>query len=74
MAPNSPKRAFARARATLSSLRFRNLMIETAAWIETGDWTHNAEHQVNALRLESIADVAPTLEEDFEKRSTSERA
>ena len=68
------KQAFARVRSTLSSSRFRNLMIETAAWIETGDWTHNAEHQVNALRLESIADVAPTLEEDFEKRSTSERA
>ncbi len=50
--------AFDRARAALASSRFRNLMIETAAWIETGDWTRNADHQVSALREKAIAVVA----------------
>ena len=52
------EQAFARARAALASSRFRSLMIETAAWIETGDWTSNADDQVNALREEAIAVLA----------------
>src|SRR6516225_5228464 len=33
--------ALARARTAVESLRFRDLALDTAAWIETGDWTHN---------------------------------
>jgi CHAD domain-containing protein len=50
--------AFNRARAALTSLHFRNLMIETAAWIETGDWTRNADHQASTLREKAVAAFA----------------
>ena len=33
--------ALARARTAVESLRFRDLALDTAAWIETGDWTRN---------------------------------
>jgi triphosphatase len=50
--------AFDRARAAVESARFRGLMIETAAWIETGDWCHNADDRVSTLRKERIAGLA----------------
>jgi len=50
------EQAFARARAALASSRFRSLMIETAAWIETGDWTH--DDLIRPLREEPIAVAA----------------
>ena len=33
--------ALAHARTAVESLRFRDLALDTAAWIETGDWTRN---------------------------------
>jgi CHAD domain-containing protein len=33
-------------------------MIDVAAWIETGDWTRNADHQVSAIREKAVAVVA----------------
>jgi hypothetical protein len=33
--------ALARARTAVESLRFRDLALDAAAWIETGDWTRN---------------------------------
>jgi CHAD domain-containing protein len=50
--------AFNRARAALVSSRLRNLMIETAAWIETGDWTRNADRRASALREMAVAALA----------------
>jgi triphosphatase len=50
--------AFHRARAAVESARFRTLMIDTAAWIENGDWTHNGHASVSALRESTIAAVA----------------
>ena len=40
----------------MESPRFRNLAIETAAWIETGNWTRNPNNTV--LRQRSFAAVA----------------
>src|SRR5207302_307747 len=50
--------AFHRASAAVESARFRVLMIDTAAWIETGDWTHNSDASISALRGSPIATVA----------------
>ena len=52
--------AFHRASAAVESARFRVLMIDTAAWIETGDWTHNSDASISALRGSPIATVAAT--------------
>jgi hypothetical protein len=35
--------AFARACAAIESTRFRNLVLDTACWIEAGDWTRNPD-------------------------------
>jgi inorganic triphosphatase YgiF len=35
--------AFARAQAAVESARFRALVLATAEWIESGDWTRNAD-------------------------------
>ena len=50
--------ALARARAAVESLRFRDLAIDTAAWIETGDWTRNPNDAVGKLREHPFAAVA----------------
>jgi len=50
--------AFARARAAVESSRFRDLAIETAAWIKTGNWTRNLEDSTATLRQRPFAAVA----------------
>src|SRR5207248_2280486 len=47
--------AFARAVAAIESARFRALVLDTAAWIETGDWTRNTDDLARILREEPIA-------------------
>jgi inorganic triphosphatase YgiF len=50
--------AFARARAAVESSRFRSLVVETAAWIEAGDWTRNPDDLVRMLRERPLAAAA----------------
>jgi inorganic triphosphatase YgiF len=48
------KEAFARALAATESARFRALVLDTAAWIEAGDWTRNADDLVQILREQPV--------------------
>ncbi len=50
--------AFARARAAVESPRFRGLVLEIAAWIESGDWTRNANDLACRLRERPVAAAA----------------
>jgi CHAD domain-containing protein len=50
--------AFARARAAVECAHFRGLVLDTAAWIETGDWTHGAADPACMLRSRAIAATA----------------
>src|SRR5262245_33720862 len=50
--------AFTRARAAVESPRFRGLLLDTAAWIEAGEWTRNPDDVVVGLRERPIAEVA----------------
>src|SRR5262245_24377322 len=50
--------AIIRAHAAVDSARFRNLVLDTAAWIEAGDWINNPDISVCTLREQSIADAA----------------
>lgn len=50
--------AFARARAAIESSRFRALVLAAAEWIESGEWTRNADDLVRPLRERPIAAVA----------------
>jgi len=50
--------ALARARTAVESLRFRDLALDTAAWIETGDWTGNPNDAAGMLRQRPFAAVA----------------
>jgi triphosphatase len=52
------KEAFERACRAIESERFRDLMIDTAAWIEAGDWSRNADERASALRTTSITMLA----------------
>ncbi len=47
--------AFARAQAAIESARFREVVLATAQWIESGDWTRNADDLVRALRERPIS-------------------
>ncbi len=50
--------AVARAHAAVESPRFRSLVLDTAGWIEAGDWTRNPDVVACALRERPVADVA----------------
>jgi triphosphatase len=50
--------AFARAQAAIQSARFRALVLDAAEWIESGDWTRNADALACALRERPIAAAA----------------
>jgi inorganic triphosphatase YgiF len=50
--------AVARARGAVESSRFRSLVLDTAGWIEAGDWTRDPDEVGCALRERPIADVA----------------
>ncbi|HET7679910.1 MAG TPA: CHAD domain-containing protein [Xanthobacteraceae bacterium] len=50
--------AYAGVRSALSSFRFRDLVLNNAAWIEVGDWTRNADALVRAFRERPIVGTA----------------
>jgi len=50
--------AFERAHAAIETSRFRNRMLDLAAWIEAGDWCRNADNRITTLREASIATFA----------------
>jgi triphosphatase len=50
--------AFVRAQAAIESARFRALILAIAEWIESGDWTRNADDLAAALRERPIAALA----------------
>ena len=50
--------AFARAQAAIESARFRALVLAIAEWMESGDWTRNADDFARALRERPIAAAA----------------
>jgi len=47
-------RAYERARQAANSVRFRSLMLELAAWIETGPWTMNHNEPTRLARARPI--------------------
>jgi len=51
-------KAYARAREAANSVRFRALMLELAAWIETGPWTMNQNEPARLARTRPIASFA----------------
>jgi triphosphatase len=52
------RQALGHARSAIESDRFRILILDTAAWIESGNWTNNANDLVRALRELPIATAA----------------
>ena len=50
--------ALARARGAVNSRRFRDLALDTVAWIETGDWRRNPDDASGVLRERPVAAVA----------------
>jgi triphosphatase len=50
--------AFDRAVQAAASPRFRRLMLDAAAWIEVGDWTHTEDELIRALRERTVRDAA----------------
>src|SRR5262249_896636 len=50
--------AFARACAAIESTRFRNLILDTACWIEAGDWARNPDDLTRMLREQPIVGAA----------------
>jgi triphosphatase len=62
------KDACKRARIAVESARFRRLVVDTLAWIEVGDWTHNGRKTARSLRERTIADAgADELKRRWEK-------
>jgi CHAD domain-containing protein len=50
--------AFGHACAAVESSRFRRLVLDTACWIETGDWTRNPDDLTRLLREQQIVGAA----------------
>src|SRR5262245_40354324 len=50
--------AIVRALGAVESARFRKLVLDTAAWIEAGDWINNPDISACTLREQPIADAA----------------
>lgn len=50
--------ALARARGAVNSRRFRDLALDTVAWIETGDWRRKPDDAAGMLRERPVAAVA----------------
>jgi len=60
--------AFERARAAVESTRFRTIVLDTAAWIETGDWTYSPADPACMLRSRAIvASAADELHRRWKK-------
>jgi CHAD domain-containing protein len=52
------ERGFERAHAAVNTARFRNLLLDAAAWIEIGDWTRNERELLDTLRRRPISEAA----------------
>ena len=50
--------AFARVCAAVESTRFRSLVLDTAGWIEAGDWTRSTDDSTRLLREQPIVPAA----------------
>src|SRR5262249_31437492 len=50
--------AFARAHTAIESNRFRGLVLDTAGWIEAGDWTRSTDDPTRLLREQPTAPAA----------------
>ena len=69
--------ALARARAAVNSRRFRDLALDTVAWIETGDWRRKPDDAAGMLRERAgrsrgSGTAASPMEEDPEKWQASQ--
>jgi CHAD domain-containing protein len=64
--------ALADARSAIESERFQALLLDTAAWIEAGDWTSNADDLVRALRDQPIV-ILTTAEMQRRRRKILKR-
>lgn len=51
-------RAYERVKQAANSVRFRSLMLELAAWIETGPWTMNQSEPARLARARSVESFA----------------
>jgi triphosphatase len=60
--------AFGRARSGIESDRFRTLVLDTAAWIEVGDWTRNPDDFARAIRDRPVATAAADEMENRRKK------
>jgi len=47
-------RAYARVTQAISSVRYRSLTLELAAWVEAGPWTHNQSEDARLHRMEPV--------------------
>jgi triphosphatase len=50
--------AFAKAKSAIDSARFRQLVLDAAAWIEVGDWTRKADDAFSSLRERPVREAA----------------
>jgi triphosphatase len=57
-----------RAMAAIDSDRFRTLMLETAAWIETGPWTSSDDPALAALRCRPARVAAAEILDDLRRK------
>jgi inorganic triphosphatase YgiF len=58
--------AYARVHSAIDSFRFRRLVLDTAAWIEVGDWMQSDDDLARALRERPIRELA--VEEISDRR------
>jgi triphosphatase len=65
-------RAYERVDRAIGGERFRALMLETAAWIETGPWTTADDPALAALRARPIARTAAEILQDRRRRVAKE--
>lgn len=60
--------AYDRAEAAIGSARYRALMLETTAWIETGDWSRDADPAQAARRARPAAALAREILRDRRRK------
>jgi inorganic triphosphatase YgiF len=61
-------RAYDRVEAALRSRRFNRLTLETAAWVETGAWTHNPDPRLTELRQRPARALAAEILADHHRK------